>query len=92
MISFVTTSDSVSPKTILGTCPAGKSTISGGADINGGNNGTTPDQTTDISITNTAPSGPETVPGTFFARAHEEEPHAGNWSLQIRVLCANVSP
>lgn len=92
LVSAVSANDSVSPKTVIATCPPGKRSLGGGADINNGTTGASPDQLTDVVITNTAPSDPSTVPGTVFARAHEEEPHAGNWSVQVRMLCANVSP
>jgi hypothetical protein len=90
-ISAASANDSESPKTVLATCPAGKRTISGGAEINFGTTGTPPDQLTDVVVTNTAPSDGTVVPGNFFSRAHEEEAHAGNWNLEVRVLCANVN-
>ena len=58
-----------------------------------GTTGSSPDQLTDVVITNGgSPSPATTVPGTFIARGHEEEPHAGNGNVQVRGLCANVSP
>ncbi len=92
-ISNASANDSVSSKSAVATCPAGKLAISGSADINGGTTGSSPDQLTDVVITNSGSTSPETtVPGTVFARAHEEEPHAGNWNVQVRGICANASP
>jgi hypothetical protein len=92
-ISNASANDSVSPKSVVATCPAGKRAISGSADINGGTTGSSPDQLTDVVITNSGSTSPETtVPGAVFARAHEEEPHAGNWNVQVRGICANASP
>lgn len=92
-ISNASANDSVSSKSAVATCPAGKRAISGSADINNGTTGSSPDQLTDVVITNSGSTSPETtVPGTVFARAHEEEPHAGNWNVQVRGICANASP
>lgn len=92
-ISNASANDSVSSKSAVATCPAGKRAISGSADINFGTTGSSPDQLTDVVITNSGSTSPETtVPGTVIARAHEEEPHAGNWNVQVRGICANASP
>ena len=93
LVSDATANNSESPKSIVVNCPPGKIPLSGGADINGGTTGSSPDNFTDVAVTHTgAPSDPNTVPGSFFARAHEEEVHTGNWNLQVRVLCASVNP
>jgi hypothetical protein len=93
-VSAASVSDSVSPKSAVATCPAGKRAISGAADINSGTFGSSPDQVTHVVITNSgSPSSEATVPGTFFARAHEIDPaFTGNWNVQVRGICANASP
>ena len=93
LVTASSANDSVSPKTAVATCPPGKRSLGGSADINRGHTGDAPDQFSDVVITNTgAPSAPSTVPGTLFVRAHEVETHAGNWSVGARLLCANVVP
>ncbi len=92
-VTNASANDSISSKSAVATCPPGKVAISGSADINGGTTGSSPDQLTDVVITNSGSPSPETtVPGTVFARAHEEEPHAGSWNVQVRGICANASP
>ncbi len=92
-ISNASANNSESPKSAVATCPAGKRAISGSADINFGTTGDFPEQLTDVVITNSGSPSPETtVPGTVFARGHEEEAHAGNWNVQVRGICANASP
>ncbi len=92
-VSANSANNSESSKSTVATCPPGKRAISGAADINRGTSGDFPDQLTDVVITNSGSPSPETtVPGTLFARAHEEEPHAGDWNVQVRGICANVNP
>ena len=78
---------SVSPKTVVARCPAGKRVIGTGADIEGFH--TTPE--TDVVIDSIVPSAATTVPGEVEVQAYEEEPVGFIWSVRAYALCANVS-
>ena len=86
-ISATTAFDSVSPKTIDATCPAGKQAIAADYDIAGGKTGVPPNTLLEVVVDQV---------GTFanqgFAGAYETDVTTEDWSLSLGVLCAQVSP
>jgi Collagen triple helix repeat (20 copies) len=74
--------DSTSPKVLTPACPAGKTLISVGAQILS-SNGT-------IFLEDVDPLNP----GDAFVTAREQNDNsqATNWTLQAKIICANVAP
>jgi hypothetical protein len=90
---YATSVDSAdSPKLIVATCAAGKVAISGGYDIAGGKEGSTPSGLANVIADLVEPSSPSSVPGSVIVEAWEEEPTAITWNVSAIAICAKVAP
>lgn len=80
-------SDSV--KNFSAQCPSGKRALGGGAEVFPGllSGGL---RFAPVAITRSVPIPPDY--NTWFGSASEITPDAGNWSLLVYIICANVSP
>ena len=78
-------SNSNSPKLATATCPAGKVVVGTGYNIAGGKSGLSPNEVTDVVIT-------EITPFSRFVDvvAFEEEPTSANWFVTATAICATA--
>lgn len=83
--------DANSPKLVVVNCGAGKTAVSGGYDISGGKEGTTPNGITNVTADLVEPSIPAPgATGAIAVEAWEVNPTAVSWSVTGYALCANV--
>jgi hypothetical protein len=85
MVTEVSASDSVSPKTVTADCASGEQIVGGGANIEGG---TAPEN---IVLQDSHPdqSDPGDAFDSWVAVAVETDADAGNWTLTTYALCAD---
>lgn len=85
MVTEVSASDSVSPKTVTANCASGEEIVGGGANIEGG---TVPEN---IVLQDSHPdqSDPGDAFDSWVAIAVETDADAGNWTLTSYALCAD---
>jgi hypothetical protein len=88
-VSATSDNNSVSPKSVGVSCPAGKVVVGTGADIIGGKSGTFPNEQTDVVIDTIrpTPSSPSTGVGVS---AYEETATNANWTVEAYAICATA--
>jgi hypothetical protein len=84
-VSGSSASNSNSPRLAHASCPAGKVVVGTGYNISGGKSGFSPNEVTDIVIT-------EITPFSRFVDvlAYEEEPTSANWFVTATAICATA--
>lgn len=81
--------DSVSPKSLTITCPAGKQVVGTAFDILGGTSGAAPNQYKEVSMDQLVVAADLT--SVSFGAYEQKGGSADNWSLYGTVLCATVA-
>lgn len=82
-----TPTNSESPKEANATCPSGKTAISASYNIVGGKTGTSPNTLLEVVVDVVGTAGAQ-----GFADGYETDPTGETWSVDLAVLCAEVSP